>query len=71
MSALKTRIGRLEERATAGVSRRVGIVLADSRHGSQAIHTALCNAGIKLGWDGAIIMRVPGSELSVKIAPSR
>jgi hypothetical protein len=71
MSALKTRICRLEERATAGVSRRVGIVLADSRHDSEAIQAALCNARINLGWDGAIIMRVPGSDLSVKIAPGR
>lgn len=71
MSAIKARIGRLEERATVGVSRRVGIILADPRHDSEAIQTALCNAGINLGRDGAIIMRVPGSDLSVEIPSIR
>ncbi len=71
MSALKTRIGRLEERATTGTPRRVGIVLADHHHDGEAINSALRDAGINLGRDGAIIMRVPGSSLSVEIPPSR
>lgn len=70
MTALKSRIGRLEDRCMGRAPRRVACVFA-GHHDDETIHAALIAEGINPGWDGALIVHGASADLSVQILPNR
>lgn len=70
MTALKSRIGKLEERCMGRIPRRVACVFS-GHHDDDTIHAALMAAGINPGWDGALVVHGASADLSVRILSNR